>query len=315
MLTIPVPDPIDYLVKREFPELVQPLHPMAKAFTNDGIVYEDDETKEWKPPSQKVIEKAEKLRERLAALPKPEVKKLYRDELSKQYDEQDKRRYFNQLDAEADFDYWAKMAHWKLDEAIALSFGKNPEIVYWKRLEKILAYTSPFVQKYSKIRELVIRAKIAGKLSDPILPQQFINWAISNQISFPKNLYEKVRAKWTNFVDWEKMYKDLSEENKRLTDLAESATDALMNKIGKITSDKSYTRSLQTRERQTLHKMIIGMAKDAYGYDSNASRSPFPKELEGILDGLGVSVSDDTIRDKLKEAAELLPQNVESCDD
>jgi hypothetical protein len=73
-------------------------------------------------------------------------------------------------------------------------------------------------------------------------------------------------------------------------------------------------KTLGTREHQTLQKMIIGMAKDAYGYDPRASRSPFHKELEGVLDGLGISVSDDTIRDKLKEAAELLPQNIENFD-
>jgi len=56
------------------------------------------------------------------------------------------------------------------------------------------------------------------------------------------------------------------------------------------------------------------MAIDAYGYDPSATRSPIPKELEGILDGLDISVSDDTIRDKLKEAMELLPQTPEKPD-
>lgn len=61
-----------------------------------------------------------------------------------------------------------------------------------------------------------------------------------------------------------------------------------------------------TRERQTLYKLLIAMATDAYGYRPDELRSPFPKELEGILDRMGLSVSDDTIRAKLKDAAELL---------
>lgn len=68
-------------------------------------------------------------------------------------------------------------------------------------------------------------------------------------------------------------------------------------------------REINTRERTTLLKMIAGMANDGYGYDPSASRSPFPKELEGILDSLGMPVSDDTIRRWLKEASEYLPQN------
>lgn len=71
-------------------------------------------------------------------------------------------------------------------------------------------------------------------------------------------------------------------------------------------------REITSREKQTLLKMIIGMAKDGYGFDPDALRSPFPKELEGILDQLGISVSDDTVRKWLKEAAELLPQELKN---
>lgn len=69
---------------------------------------------------------------------------------------------------------------------------------------------------------------------------------------------------------------------------------------------------IKSRERDTLYKLIIGMAKDGYGYDYKAKRSPLPKELEGVLDRLGIPVSDDTIRSKLKKAAELLDDEEES---
>lgn len=77
------------------------------------------------------------------------------------------------------------------------------------------------------------------------------------------------------------------------------------------TLQDSGPKEVASRERQTLYKMIIAMAVDAYGFNPKASRSPLPKELEGILDRLGLSVSDDTIRQKLKEASELLGQNFE----
>jgi len=53
------------------------------------------------------------------------------------------------------------------------------------------------------------------------------------------------------------------------------------------------------------------MAMDGYGYKPTALRSSIPGEIEGALDRLGIPVSDDTIRQKLKEAAELLDQDVE----
>lgn len=73
-------------------------------------------------------------------------------------------------------------------------------------------------------------------------------------------------------------------------------------------NDQTVTE-IKPKERATLLKIVSGMAKDGYGYDPTASRSPFPKELEGILDSLGMPVSDDTIRKWLKEASEYLPQN------
>lgn len=74
---------------------------------------------------------------------------------------------------------------------------------------------------------------------------------------------------------------------------------------------KNEEKILTNRERHTLYKMLIAMAKDGYGYNHVASKSPFPEELEDILDRLGLPVSDDTIRVKLKEASELLDQNLD----
>lgn len=70
-------------------------------------------------------------------------------------------------------------------------------------------------------------------------------------------------------------------------------------------------KSLGTRERETLLKLIAGMAVDGYGYDPKASKSPVPKEIESSLSQLGISITDDTIRKWLKEAAELLPKPLE----
>ncbi|MDZ7655710.1 MAG: hypothetical protein U0997_07170 [Sulfurimicrobium sp.] len=69
---------------------------------------------------------------------------------------------------------------------------------------------------------------------------------------------------------------------------------------------------LSTRERNTLLKIIIGMAVCGYRYDPNDKK---PSEITGEKAGsihadlgkLGISVDVDTIRKYLKEAKELLP--------
>lgn len=51
MLTLPVPDYADFLVKRKFPQLIQPLSVKARLLSNNGFLYDDSED-EWEEPSQ-----------------------------------------------------------------------------------------------------------------------------------------------------------------------------------------------------------------------------------------------------------------------
>lgn len=44
-----------------------------------------------------------------------------------------------------------------------------------------------------------------------------------------------------------------------------------------------------------------------YGYDPNAAKSPIPKEICDLLSKYGISRDPKTIRNWLKEGAELIP--------
>ena len=76
----------------------------------------------------------QRYRAELGNLTDEELRRLYEDERKKKLAEEDQERFFNQPSADADFDYWSKMAHWTLDEAVALSFGKSPAVVNKKSL-------------------------------------------------------------------------------------------------------------------------------------------------------------------------------------
>ena len=67
------------------------------------------------------------------------------------------------------------------------------------------------------------------------------------------------------------------------------------------------SKPLGERERNTLLRIIIGMAIRGYGYDPDAARSDVPKQVADDLSALGLECSDQTIREKLKEARSLLP--------
>ena len=69
------------------------------------------------------------------------------------------------------------------------------------------------------------------------------------------------------------------------------------------------THELGTRERETLLKLVIGMAIEGYRHSPEAARSDAPAEIASDLAKHGISVTDDTVRKWLKEAAHtVLPK-------
>ncbi len=70
---------------------------------------------------------------------------------------------------------------------------------------------------------------------------------------------------------------------------------------------ESVPKELSWRERESVFKMLIGMAVGGYGLDPAAKRSDVVPEIVGDLERLGVAVSDETVRKYLKMSAQLLP--------
>lgn len=90
----------------------------------------------------------------------------------------------------------------------------------------------------------------------------------------------------------------------RTTALADFQARLAGEKIDKCSGDP-----LGTRERNTLLKLVIGMAIQGYCYDPRAARNEAPAEIAADLHKLAIDVTDDTIRKWLREAAEtVLPK-------
>jgi hypothetical protein len=65
-------------------------------------------------------------------------------------------------------------------------------------------------------------------------------------------------------------------------------------------------RDVRVRERKTLLGIIIGMAVAKYHYKPAEPKSPVPGKIAGHVLELGIETSDETVREKLKEATKLL---------
>lgn len=90
-------------------------------------------------------------------------------------------------------------------------------------------------------------------------------------------------------------------------------TRALTEFVSKLLAMDAPPTTLKTpigaRERDTLLKLLIGMAIEAYRYDPTAARSGTPAEIASDLAKHGLSVTDDTVRKYLKDAAKtVLPK-------
>lgn len=72
-------------------------------------------------------------------------------------------------------------------------------------------------------------------------------------------------------------------------------------------SVKTPKCSLSTTERNTLLKLVIGMAIAGYKYQPDAARNSATGEITKDLESLGIGLEQDTVKKWLKEGTLLLP--------
>jgi hypothetical protein len=122
-------------------------------------------------------------RQELKALPSNEIVRLAKEaalaeeeELRLRRELEEKQRFFNQPRAVMDVAHWSRMSDWSLDQAVALSLGKDPRVVKWLLIKKFI-HVSPFVTEFRARREIVISATVMRQLRDPTIPAVFLAWA------------------------------------------------------------------------------------------------------------------------------------------
>jgi hypothetical protein len=204
-------------------------------------------------------------------------------------EELEKEARAQEVREKAYFTYWGRLPLWTLDEAVALTFGRNPELVTWSSLEGLLQ-VYPLAVQFNRLRRRVMRAKDAHQLSDPVAPKEYIAWACTNGVVVPRRLREIVDASQGQATDWRALY------------------EAIQLELGAVTREierlKAADKPLGRNERNTLLKLILGLAIKGYRYDHRAARSPNAKEIADDLADLGLRIDDDTVRKRLKEAGD-----------
>jgi hypothetical protein len=321
-------DPYDYLARRRFPRAYSIVDPHPDNFT------ELRKREHYESQAAAFIEELrDKPSEEVSALVKAERKKEAREADGRER-KQEEARFFNRPSAEADFTHWSRAAYWSLEEAVALSFGKDPRIVNWKSIE-FCQSVSPFVKRYRDLRDLADRAVRMKQLCDQVIPGFYLGWARRMEITVDPRLVEHVTARGVVIADWKTMYdagqkavqdatnklsqlrdelERSNEERARAMELSQSAEaerDELKRQLEAKLAETPVKpdKNLGTRERNTMVKLIIGMAVDGYGYEPDALRSSTVPEIARALQLLGIGLDEITIRKYLAEGKDVLPRD------
>ena len=205
----------------------------------------------------------------------------------------------------ADYEHWARVIFWSAGEATAMALGCEPVSRERdsRRLHSLMQFGSEadqeFVRRAAKMTRLVERHFGNSHFIVKIEPSKFLFWLRDQRLWIPDGMAEAIAEFDHPLIDWQA----------RAT-AAETNSEKLAKRVSElegVIADGAINSSSQTRERDSLLKLFIGMAVKGYAYDPKAARSSVASEISIDLQLLGLSLSDDTIRKYLRDGAEILP--------
>lgn len=194
---------------------------------------------------------------------------------------------FGQPDVQADFGYWAKAAHWRPDEAAALSLGFEPKYVNPGTIKPYLEVSSEACE-VDRRSMLISRALDTGELAHQFSPADFVRWADRINLELPMKLLEAV----TQMVALAKLSGnddgDLREENERLK--------------RELEQYKIANRDPHPRERRSLQIILAAVAYSKYGFDPAADRNSAIARIMSDIQLIGQNLDRDTVLTHLRRA-------------
>lgn len=264
MTRIPTSDPIEYLVEQRFPAYkALQIPPFLTSGRLGGGLSADEHQKRLQEVENYRASLRAKTPEELAAM--VEQKRAAEMETWRLKAEKEEReRFFNQPYANADFSHWSKATYWTLDEALALAFGKAPEVMRWEKVKEHVG-VSAFARQYARVRDLAVRAKNWNQLFDPVLPGIFLAWARRTEIEVPEALIKAVEARGIVIGDWKDNYDKLKVQH-----------DMLLADRDKIAA---ICRTL-IEERDALKRRAAELEAQASAWQFDDAAENYPAELD-----------------------------------
>lgn len=191
--------------------------------------------------------------------------------------------------------FWAGAKEWRLHDAGCLIAGLDPSKVASRRVS---SHENPDDWAHVRLAELLRQELGAYDYQKPFPVVEILAAADLLEMRIPKRLQDEV------------------ERFARRRDAAvavPSDDQALLGLSGESIDKRSVATSFPEdelagpglRRMQTCLKIIAAVAYDAYGWRPSV-RGSTAKEIESATQRIGSSISDDTIRSVLQDAAEFV---------
>tara|TARA_R110002020_G_scaffold126738_4_gene284600 strand:- start:9704 stop:10720 length:1017 start_codon:yes stop_codon:yes gene_type:complete len=252
--------------------------------------------------------------------------------------QQDATRFFNKAFAEANWDYWSKISYWTAEEAAALSFGKDPNVVNLQTLQPY-AGKSLFVGSFYAQMQLISRAIEAGHLLAKNTPAFFLAWALRTGFHLHPKAIEGVETHGEQIADWKTEFDTLARfleslvvehgrtevELRAQTEQAQNELEMLRDaafaileentelhaKLAELSADPANQKPTSPRERESMLKMILAMAMKKYQFDPTKLKNSATANIAGTVTEIGLRIDEDTVRKFLGEAKVLFQDKTE----
>jgi hypothetical protein len=194
---------------------------------------------------------------------------------------------FGHPDHVANFEYWAKMPTFTVEEATCLSMGIEPDEFPRAKLKSLIGEDSAKIG--AALQYLQRNYVLLSRRFDPtssgwrVQPKVFLTWA--EQVEF---------AVHPDFLLLLQKYH------------AEQSAGSAQNG-----AHSNYKAAPDKREIDKIAQLFTALAIDFLGYVPKQARSPIPKEIAEIAGGMGLEVSTDTVLKYLRHGASFIPEGWE----
>jgi len=215
---------------------------------------------------------------------------------------------------------WASEAYWTVEEATALSFGKDPRVVNLGYVERA-ARPSEFAALFVSLHEQILDAQRRKELPTHLMPRVFIEWTKLSNVDFPNHLEEAVKTFESGVEKIRERNRVLEGElraTKKQIQQLQYQLDRSRASAASITNPvpRAPNPTAEAKIKQSLLKMVLVMAIKGYEYRIGERRQSAAVDVMKDAELLGMTLDDRTIREHLKasvdEFGHLVPEEYKS---